>query len=213
MVDTYLPKFFGFDKAAIVFHDHEKEELSTLVPSDTGPGYSDTSCKFPSCLGITGRVALGGGVVSYEVVTKVRDYASDIDNTACIAELNNAMFGALPGVYGKSVAVLQISNKGSEITSEDEMKLKSVSPILGVCIDSTLEVMDAMTLVINLRQSMTNVASNMGQMSAGSDSETYKIQNFLGNIKNALVSIMKTNEKQTKLQKLNAQFSQQGFIP
>lgn len=127
------------------------------------------------------------------------------------------MFGALPGVAGKSVAVLQMSNKQSttgEISLEDEVKLKNVSPILGVCIDSTLEVMDAMTLVINLRSSMGGVTQNMSgmQITTGLDSDSYKIQNFLGNIKTALQSIMKTNEKQSKLQRLNTQMAAQGLI-
>ena len=212
-----MPAFFGFEKAAIVFHNGDKEELSSLVPSDTGPGYSETSCKFPNCLGITGRVAQKGGLCSYENVTKIRDFASDIDNTACLPELRNALFGALPGVAGKSVAVLQMSNKQSttgEISLEDEVKLKNVSPILGVCIDSTLEVMDAMTLVINLRSSMGGVTQNMSgmQITTGLDSDSYKIQNFLGNIKTALQSIMKTNEKQSKLQRLNTQMAAQGLI-
>ena len=74
--------------------------------------------------------------------------------------------------------------------------------------------MDAMTLVINLRSSMGGVQQNMSGMNitTGLDSDSYKIQNFLGNMKTALLSILKTNEKQNKLGRLNTQMAQQGLI-
>jgi hypothetical protein len=64
-----------------------------------------------------------GGILRSNLLKKEVRYSGDIDNSCNIADLTSAMYAALPGPKGEIVAVLQLANKQSEITEEDERKL------------------------------------------------------------------------------------------
>lgn len=67
--------------------------------SEIGGG-KDERIKYPEGMGITGEIALSGGIFTSSLIKKEPKYVQEIDNCTNLIDLNNMMFGALTGSRG-----------------------------------------------------------------------------------------------------------------
>ena len=79
--------------------------------------------KFPTCLGITGRVYENKNILIKNMGKKEPYFNVEIDNLSNLFNVQNFIFIPLLNASNKVVGILQLFNKNEKITDKDYVNL------------------------------------------------------------------------------------------
>lgn len=198
-VSDLLPSYFQFSKASIAFLDSENAEFFVCMPEATGgSAFTDEVARFPASIGLSGSLLEKGGILAVsDMKSQRKNFHPEMDNLSGVSDIRNIMFASLPGNDDEPVGVLQLVNKMTGISPEDQQKLTDCIRLIGACISCANTVNECVSLVIQMKTSVDNVVQSIENSDVGkADFEAGLLFNHLSGVRSKLGSWTKSKKKQ-----------------
>eukprot|EP00347_Sterkiella_histriomuscorum_P021117 403335187 len=168
-MEKIFPKLFNYEYVGVLFRDEKHNDLYALriQDPDSFKVYDDNMIRFPITLGITGKALQKRKIIvtndmSDQAVAK-SSYSTEIDNFLNLQKIRNIMIGPIEDNCGELRGAIQLINKldNPQISTSDELELRSILPALGEMIKTADETLKIINISAGLRETLQDMTTNI----------------------------------------------------
>lgn len=120
-------------------------------------GEYNSTLKFPKGNGLSGKAFTEGKMI-YQNGERLERNFSDLDNVAAYVYIRSFVFVPLYGYGGKKCGLLQLYNRlNGEIAKENLKEFKLLQQTLGLILENTRELNDALDYIVDARHTTKKI--------------------------------------------------------